>query len=551
VTEVKNVQPPAAAYELNPSSPMDAEKRALWINWYEFPKEDPAWPEIYTYTNYLSYDPGDVVEFHVSTTSQSYSIEIVRDGCNPASVYRSGHLAGRFHKTPKDAYKTGCHWPSGHSWRVPAGTPSGFYKVISRCPGRKGTTFTQHHWFVVRPIPTTQSGKLLMVLPTATWTAYNDWGGANHYEGVDGPEGNNCSPTLCLQRPWTRGMVWLPAGAPRIGTVPKPAPGDVPRYQTKEWAFANGFGRYCAAAGYAQYDRHFVQWAEREGIPFDMITQTDLQFRPEILNAYQCVTIVGHDEYWSRAMRENLDGFVERGGRLARFGGNFLWQIRLESEGRRQVCYKYRARAEDPVRLTPDRNMLTSAWEDRQVGWPGATTVGVNALRGMYVGFGGFAPRTAAGFTVYRPAHWAFAGTDLYYGDLFGAEARVFAYEVDGLDYTFRNGLPYPTGHDGAPEGIEILAMNVATLGEEAHGAEGADYFILDADLDFKTLVIEDEVTPATKDKHRYGSGMIVHMRKGRGEVFTAGSCEWVMGLKLGDSFTEQITRNVLSKFTE
>ncbi len=43
---------------------------------------------------------------------------------------------------------------------------------------------------------------------------------------------------------------------------------------------------------------------------------------------------------------------------------------------------------------------------------------------------------------------------------------------------------------------------------------------------------------------------MIVHMTRGKGEVVTAGTCEWIMGLKLNDVFTQQITRNVLDKFS-
>jgi hypothetical protein len=43
---------------------------------------------------------------------------------------------------------------------------------------------------------------------------------------------------------------------------------------------------------------------------------------------------------------------------------------------------------------------------------------------------------------------------------------------------------------------------------------------------------------------------MIVHMTRGKGEVVTAAACEWVMGLKRGDVFTRQITRNVLDRFT-
>jgi hypothetical protein len=34
--------------------------------------------------------------------------------------------------------------------------------------------------------------------------------------------------------------------------------------------------------------------------------------------------------------------------------------------------------------------------------------------------------------------------TGLYYGDLLGADGHAFGYEVDGLDYVIRNGLPGP-----------------------------------------------------------------------------------------------------------
>jgi hypothetical protein len=43
---------------------------------------------------------------------------------------------------------------------------------------------------------------------------------------------------------------------------------------------------------------------------------------------------------------------------------------------------------------------------------------------------------------------------------------------------------------------------------------------------------------------------MMVHMTRGKGEVLTAATCEWVMGLKRGDPFTQRITRNVLDRFT-
>lgn len=49
-------------------------------------------------------------------------------------------------------------------------------------------------------------------------------------------------------------------------------------------AYANSFGQYYAAAGWAQFDRHFAVWAECEGFTLDLISQTDLHYRPELLD---------------------------------------------------------------------------------------------------------------------------------------------------------------------------------------------------------------------------------------------------------------------------
>ena len=59
------------------------------------------------------------------------------------------------------------------------------------------------------------------------------------------------------------------------------------------------------------------------------------------------------------------------------------------------------------------------------------------------------------------------AGSDLRYCDHFGKDpANIAAFEVDGVDYCMKKGLPYPTGADGAPANLEIIAMCAAVLGE-------------------------------------------------------------------------------------
>jgi hypothetical protein len=249
-------------------------------------------------------------------------------------------------------------------------------------------------------------------------------------------------------------------------------------------------------------------------------------------------------------MRSSIERFVDDGGRLARFGGNFLWQVRMEDDGATQVCYKSRALAEDPVRNTDQKHLLTAAWENPAVNWPGATTVGVNGLQGVYASWGGFAPRGSKGLTVYRADHWVFEGTQLGYGDIFGAEANIFSYEVDGLDYTFLHGLPYPTGADGAPDGISILAMTPALKAETMFAEEGYRYYLGENDMRGAAQSLYGNQSEESLAKVRYGSGMFVHMPRGKGEVVTAGTCEWVMGLRRNDFFTTRITRNVLDRFT-
>lgn len=105
-------------------------------------------------------------------------------------------------------------------------------------------------------------------------------------------------------------------------------------------------------------------------------------------------------------MRTHVDDYVTTGGHVARFAGNFMWQSRLDLEQGTQTAYKYDAAHRDPVAGTEAQHLLTGAWEDSAVGNPGATTFGVNALRGMYTDFGAFAPRSSRGYTVFRPEHW-------------------------------------------------------------------------------------------------------------------------------------------------
>ena len=198
---------------------------------------------------------------------------------------------------------------------------------------------------------------------------------------------------------------------------------------------------------------------------------------------------------------------------------------------------------------SPTPHLSTAAWEVAPVNRPGALTFGVNALRGVYAGLGRCAGNGPGGFTIYRPDHWAFDGAGLGYGDVLGASSRIFGYEVDGLDYRMEDGLPFPTGTDGAAADITILAMGLATNIEADTGVWGETLYIGSADAAFKAMALYGEITPETLDACARGNGMIIHWPKGKGEVFTAATCEWVAGLMRGDAQVVKITKNVLDRF--
>lgn len=527
--------------------------RGLWPsavleNFAERASPDANEPQLWGYTDRWSYQPGDTVRLHVSTTLPAYRLEIWRDGAARQDVLLSEGLPGAFHATPQDCSVVGCGWPVALEIPIPAGWRSGGY--ILRLSGTTpvGGLVEHHHVILLRAAPGREA-RILQVAATGTWLAYNDWGGSNHYEGTTGPDRNRFSPRVSMLRPFSRGFAVLPEGAPRVPLREPPVLGAAIRHSHMEWAYANGYSKKYASAGWASYDRHFLRWAEATGYAVDVCALHDLHADPGLLGRYPLAVFVGHDEYYSKEMRDAVDAFIEAGGRAARFAGNFLWQTRIEDGGTTQVCYKYRARGEDPLYNSDQRSLTSTAWESIEVGRPGALTFGVNALRGMYVGWGAAAPRHPLGFTVFRPKHWSLADTDLHYGDILGGRSRIFGYEVDGLEYTFRNGLPEPLGTDGAPAGLEIVAMGFAVMAEENHGYRGVDPFLGDDDLKFAAEAVYGSSAPEHVERMRYGSGMMVNFRKGAGEVFTAATTEWISGLIDRDPFVERITRNVLDRF--
>lgn len=529
---------------------MTAVARSAWspVGWpSERPAGRPDVLEAYCYTDRFSYRPGDQVDVHVHTTAEHYALTVIRDGLHPATVLETDPLPGAAHDTPDDAYARGCGWPVATSFTIDPAWSTGFYLIVIRAE-RDGEVFEREHFLVVREAEPV--APIALVLSTATLLAYNDWGGANAYRGLgDDPLIDEGSPYQSAARPIGRGILRKPPGAPRQRVEAEAVPPKwEPRYETSEWARQRGYSRHHADAFWATYERELVVWAEAEGIELAYLTQQDLHEDPSALEGYACALFVGHDEYWSWEMRDVVDAFVERGGNVARFGGNFLWQVRYQDDGRTQVCFK--DADADPIAATPDAARTSVQWDHPIIGRPAAPAMGSTGFGGIYHRYGTAVPRGAGGFTVYRPEHWSFEDTDLYYGDILGGRpAYITSFEVDGVDYTFRDGLPYPTGLDGAPEEVEILGLVPAVKFEEDRFGGQVPL----GDPGVAKLIPELEgiyfvTRPDRTQRPVYGCGALVCLQRGDGTIYNTGATEWVAGLVHRDVFVEQVTRNVLRR---
>lgn len=502
---------------------------AVTGHYFEMASADPTRPQAWCYTDALSYAPGDTLTLHAICNTATARLQILRDGLVPQTVLDTA-IPTLFATTPQQCSATGCDWPVAFRMAVPD-WPSGLYRVILSTPGHQS-----EHMFVLRA--TTPTARIAMILCTGTWAAYNDWGGSNHYQGVTGPTGTAAAPQVSLHRPWATGFVRWPDDAPRI---PHASPLNTrPRYPHMEYARANGLSKKYASSGWAAFERPFALWCAAQGIALDFATQHDLHANPDALAGYDRALIAGHDEYWTWEMRDHLEQWLDKGGQLARFAGNFFWQTRLSPDLCVQTCHK----------LTPDPDprpeRRTTYWDAPAVGRPATATLGLTGSMGVYAGWSRCAAHGSGGFTIYRPHHWSLAGTGLGYGDVLGAAAKIFAYEVDGIDYTMTRGLPFPAADTGLQGDLTIVGLSPATTLSHATGPDDADPFIGSLDAEEVAQVIYGAVTPETLARASHGNGCMADYRRGRGAVFNAGSCEWVAGLIACDPAVEQVTRNLL-----
>jgi len=439
----------------------------------------PAGPFVLGYANRLSCLPGETVDFHLSSSGNRADMTIERLGAVREKVFDKSEIAVATQPIPDRASSEGCQWPVAVSMQIPTDWKSGYYEATLHVQeGEKEVSNTL--FFVVRSPQPTQTSHILLQLATNTYNAYTNWGGHSlyAYHDRDGLQGHRVS----FNRPL--------------------------RSQFANWELA------------------FVRWAESNGYVIDYAVNSDLEFHPEMLAHYRLVLSVGHDEYWSSPMRDNLEQFIANGGNVAFFSGNTCcWQVRSEEEGRALTCWKQWYNA-DPLYRRGDQRLLSTLWSHHLIARPENELTGVGFLWGGYHRSHGQFMDGLASFRVHQPDHWLFDGTELKRDDRFGGQDTIVGYECDGCELEWTDGLPVPTHRDGTPESFRVLATCPARWAPD-------DCYWYDR-----------------FPKDREGAAVFGIYTRG-GTVVTTGTTDWAHGLRGNDPAVTRITRNILDRLSQ
>ncbi len=263
--------------------------------------------------------------------------------------------------------------------------------------------------------------------------------------------------------------------------------------------------QYKTAAASEQYNNtltweyNMTRWMESQGYDISYYTNLDVSTKPLQLYSQKTYLSVGHDEYWSKDQRDNVEQARDNGTNLAFFSANTAyWQVRYDSStsgqaNRVMTVYKDtsypaigRGTSIDPIAQT-NPTAATTLFRSSEVNRP------ENALLGVgYIGdWGSNNVYNGADYVVSNAADPYYANTGLNNGDKL---TGLVGYEWDGL---LNNGL--------TPTGLVVLSQSpVQPQGQ---------------------LPLLPSGTNTTR------SNAVRYTASSGAKVFSTGSIQWVWGL--------------------
>src|SRR5262245_30624407 len=358
------------------------------------------------YASLTSVNRGGRIQFFVNTVDPTYTLEVFRigyyQGLGGRRMTTPVTLTGTRQPIPSPDPVTGlieCQWTNPYVLDIPSDPDptvwmSGFYYV--KLTGSSGRQQFIH--FVVRDDG--RASNLLLAETVTTAQAYNVWGGKSLY-GTIANRGDTAND------------------AHKVSF-------DRPYYGDETY----GAGNFSDQNDFAVFEWGMVQFLEQNGYDVTYATNLDVDRDASLLLSHKAFLSVGHDEYWSWAMRDHVEQARDAGVNLGFFSANTsYWQVRFEdavstlAPMRVMVGYK-EACDQDPI--TPD-NFKTCNFRLPPVNRPEDAMMGV-----LYITQGRMP------FVVEDASHWIFTGTGLKNGDMLTNPDGSFfiGYEVDEIGAT-------------------------------------------------------------------------------------------------------------------
>jgi hypothetical protein len=207
---------------------------------------------------------------------------------------------------------------------------------------------------------------------------------------------------------------------------------------------------------------------ERNGYDLSYISSVDLHTHPEWLLKHKAYISLGHDEYWSKEMRDGVEAARDHGVGLAFLeADDGYWQIRFEpsstgSLNQTVVGYKVLTDQHDLSRdplYGKDNSRVTTQWRDPVVNRPENALVGVmfSDLTHKQKGYAWkFATNTHSDLL---------RGIDLEQGKTYGC--GLVGYEWDKV---FNNG--------STPRGLQILATSPTITDDGKQDSSNTTFYI-------------------------------------------------------------------------
>lgn len=215
----------------------------------------------------------------------------------------------------------------------------------------------------------------------------------------------------------------------------------------------------------------------------------------------EVLVLTGHDEFWTERMLQSVAGFVERGGKLAVFGGNMAYkEIQFDNEF---VRFSSKWGASN----SPEELVLGSAF--RFAGYDLLDSFTLEEARAL--GLEDTQYTDSESIYVANPDHPIFSHTGLAKDQSFGESSRVHSQEMDGVPLNEHQWEIDVSRYSGPVEIDGILAYGFATYAGEVH-------------------------------RH----GAIVEFQNGAGRVVNTGMLNWGNAV-IEDRAVEQITTNIIN----